>query len=79
MLTMVICKKKRETWMKSAPPPKKQEWLTFVTNRTLSAKEERLYQAFKKIDLNSDGKISKDELNKGKQNSLWFLLCSLPL
>jgi len=38
------------------------EWLLFLVNRRLSAKEERLFQAFKKIDLDDDGKISLEEL-----------------
>ncbi len=44
-----------------------QEWMTFVAHRRLSAKDERLYQVFQKIDLNKDGKLSRDELKSGTQ------------
>jgi calcium-dependent protein kinase len=38
------------------------EWLAFVMNRHLGAKEERMMQAFKRLDVNGDGKITTDEI-----------------
>jgi len=40
------------------------ELLMTAVQRKLLAKEERLWDAFRKIDLNGDGKITKDEIRK---------------
>jgi len=41
-----------------------QELLMTAVQRKLNGKEERLWEAFNKFDLNGDGKITKDEIEK---------------
>jgi Ca2+-binding EF-hand superfamily protein len=42
----------------------------FMVNRRLSAKEERLYQAFKRLDVDDDGKITVLELQAGTPSNM---------
>jgi hypothetical protein len=50
----------------------------FMVNRRLSAKEERLYQAFKRLDVDDDGKITVLELQAGTSlGSRWSYLMAL--
>ena len=39
-----------------------KEFLAATMEKSLYMKEEKLYQAFKMLDLDGSGKISKDEL-----------------
>jgi calcium-dependent protein kinase len=56
------------------------EFIAATMDKSLYLKEEKLYQAFKMLDLDKSGKISKDELKsvlgkelniKNKDDSYW--------